>query len=253
MSAVPRPLVIFDLDRTITTFGTYTPFLLYYALRRNPRALLFTPVILAGMLAYVLKGISRKRLKTLMFGLLAGRPAIAELQDHCSGFVDRTLRRHVYVEALQSIRRWREQGAVLVLATASYDWMAGIFARRLGFDHVVATESLQQDGCVVSGIGGENCYGLHKHARLVDLFGPLPALRAAGWRIWFYTDHHSDIPLLKQVNYPVAVNPTRRLRQWTRTVPRALVLDWRTTSGQVAVPGKLSTPGSSDIAESRRT
>ena len=32
----PRPLVIYDLDRTITVAGTYTPFLLFAARRLAP-------------------------------------------------------------------------------------------------------------------------------------------------------------------------------------------------------------------------
>ena len=42
-----RPLVIFDLDRTITRRGTYTPFLCQYAFSKNPAALLYLPLVAA--------------------------------------------------------------------------------------------------------------------------------------------------------------------------------------------------------------
>jgi len=232
-SVLDRPLVIFDLDRTITTFGTYTPFLLYYALRRRPLALLSAPVVILCLMACALKLINRKQLKSIIFGLLAGSPARTELTECCTGFVDRTLREDVYVEAIQTINTWRRKGAKLVLATASYDWMADIFARRMGFDQVVATRSIEKDGCILPGVDGENCYGDQKLAMLSAIIGPLAKIRVSGQRIWFYTDHHTDICLLEQCDHPVAVNPTRKLKRWANDTARATILDWHASAKQV--------------------
>jgi len=227
LPAPAKPVVIFDLDRTITRQGTYIPFLIYYALRHNPLTLLYSPVIIVFLIVCKLGLLSRKRLKSIIFGLLIGRPSCTDLQASCEEFVDRTLRKNVYIEALDTIRAWQEKGAMLVLATASYDWMADIFARRLGFDKVVATRSIRVDGHIVAGTVGDNCYGAHKLEMLNSAIGPPADFMAAGHDVWFYSDHHTDISLLEQCNYPVVVNPTRKLKFWANTTRKAKVLVWK--------------------------
>ena len=46
-------LAIYDMDRTVTRRATYTSFLLHCALRRAPWRLLFLPLVVGSMLAYV--------------------------------------------------------------------------------------------------------------------------------------------------------------------------------------------------------
>lgn len=230
-----RPLVIFDLDRTITRRGTYTPFLCQYAFRKNPAALLYLPLVAVLMAAYALGLLDRGSLKARMFGLLVGSIPEHELECFCAGYVERALRDGVHDRALETIKGWRQKGARLVLATASYDWLAAAFAERLGFDEVVATRSLREQGRVVAGVDGANCRGSFKLGMVSAAVGPLSPLPASGAEVWCYTDHHSDIPLLEQCSHPVAVNATRRLHAWAARTPGAQVLDWRDETRPTAV------------------
>ena len=66
-------LAIYDMDRTVTRRATYTPFLLHCALRRAPWRLIFLPLVVGSMLAYLGKLISRARLKEINQALLIGR------------------------------------------------------------------------------------------------------------------------------------------------------------------------------------
>ncbi|MGK0296775.1 MAG: HAD superfamily hydrolase (TIGR01490 family) [Gammaproteobacteria bacterium] len=220
------PVVIFDLDRTITTIGTYTPFLVYYALRHNPFRLMYTPIIILLFIAYILKLLNRKQLKTIMFSFLLGHPKKQELEIACNDYFDHLLNKRVNLEALFVIRNWRMKGAKLILATASYDWMANIFARRLNFDQVIATKSIEKNGRILPGIDGKNCYGAEKFKMVSNVLGPLTYIRDSGKEIWFYTDHHSDIPLLEVCTHPVAVNPTRKLEGWVKKSSNAIQLLW---------------------------
>ena len=223
------PVVIFDLDRTITTFGTYTPVLVYYALRHNPLRLIFIPIIILLLIAYKIKFINRKKLKSVMFRLLMGSPRKEELDKACNAYVDTVLNKKVNLEALFTIRNWRTKGAQLVLATASFDWLADVFGRRLKFDQVVATKSIEQNGNIVAGIDGENCYGEDKLKMLSDIIGSLPEIQKSGRDIWFYTDHHSDIPILELCTHPVAVNASKKLDSWVANTPNARLLNWNNT------------------------
>ncbi len=235
-----RPVVIFDLDRTITTMGTYTPFLVYYALRQNSLRLLFLPVVIIFTVAYILKLLDRKQLKSLMFGLIIGQPDKVDLDRVCTAFVDYMLDKNVYPEALYTIREWQKNDAHLVLATASYDWMANIFAEHLKFDHVIATRSITKDEKIIPGTNGENCYGAAKLRMITAGIGPLITHGANKQDIWFYTDHHSDISVLDACNHPVAVNATRKLGRWIRSRTNGLQLDWRPPARQIAAIPLLS-------------
>jgi len=225
-----RPLVIFDLDRTITTHGTFLPFLLYYAVRNNPLRLLLLPVVVLMMLLYLCKIISRKQLKTLMQSLLIGKPDKSYLINVCDRYVSQVLEKNVNLDALFYIRRWRAAGAKLVIATASFDWMAGSFARRLDFDEIIASRSQDEDGKVVPGIDGENCYGEDKLAIVEKEFGNLKAFKESGIEVWFYTDHHSDMPLLEVCSHPVVINPSDKLASWAKKNQHVNILYWNSQS-----------------------
>ncbi|MBU6253441.1 MAG: HAD-IB family hydrolase, partial [Alphaproteobacteria bacterium] len=66
-------VAIFDLDRTLTKYATYTPFLIFAAFHRAPWRLLLLPLWLVAMLGYVAGIFSRKTLKEIGFYLLIGR------------------------------------------------------------------------------------------------------------------------------------------------------------------------------------
>ena len=65
-------LAVYDMDRTVTRRPTYTPFLLHCAARRAPWRLLFLPLVLLSMIAYVTRLIDRARLKEINHHLLLG-------------------------------------------------------------------------------------------------------------------------------------------------------------------------------------
>ena len=236
-------VVIFDLDRTITKYGTYTPFLIFYALRHNPLRLLLSPVVVLLMMACQLKLLGRKQLKSIMFGLLAGRPAKQDLETASTLFVEHTLEHYVYADALNTIRYWKNKGAHLILATASYDWLADVFARHLRFDQVVATRSIEKDGHIIPGVDGENCYGTDKLGMVSAAAGSLKTLQLSGREIWFYTDHHTDICLLEQCTHPVAVNPTGRLADWANATMNTKILLWKNSPDRPARQGISATEG----------
>ncbi len=235
------PIVIFDLDRTITRDGTYTPFLLNYAMKHRPSGLLWTPLILFYMLVYLAGGMDRKSLKTQMFRFLVGSPDSVSLNRACVDYVDRMIDNGVYADALYTIRKWQRQGAHLILATASYDWLANVFAQRLGFNQVVATRSIVRDGRVIPGVEGDNCYG---QAKLVAVEEAIGLSSMQGREVWFYTDHHSDIPLLDICDRPVAVNANRMLENWISRQPNGTSVRWQSPPRNTTAKSVTASVGS---------
>nr|WP_314442366.1 HAD-IB family hydrolase [uncultured Sphingomonas sp.] len=219
-------LAIYDMDRTVTRAPTYTSFLLHCAVRRAPWRLLFVPVVVATMLAYVAKLISRARLKEINHRLLLGgsiRPA--DLKPLVDSFADAQVARNIRPGARAAIARDKAQGRRVVMATASYRFYAAAIAERLGFDDVIGTNTLLGlDDSVICRIDGENCYGEAK-LRMVADWVERSGLTGRHGHVRFYSDHVTDAPVFDWADEAVAVNPHGKLRDLARRRGWA-VEDW---------------------------
>jgi HAD superfamily hydrolase (TIGR01490 family) len=207
-------LAIYDMDRTVTRRATYTPFLLHCAFRRAPWRLLFLPLVLLTMVAYVARLIDRGTLKEINQRFLLGSKVHpAELTPLIESFADRQLSSNVRPGALRAIARDKAEGRHLVLATASYRLYAETIASKLGFDEVIGTGSIiGLDERVHAKIAGENCYGPAKMRMILDWLLTSGRKEALG-HVRFYSDHVSDAPVFEWSDEPVAVNPHAKLRK----------------------------------------
>lgn len=205
-------LAIYDLDRTITRIGTYTPFLIFAARRRAIWRLLLLPIWIVLMLGYVAKIYDRKALKERGFLLLIGSRITAnELATLSNAYADHVMRRNVHAGVLDLIEQDRANGYRLVLATASPDYYATPLGRLLGMDHVIATVQAQTPaGDYLWRIASPNCYGQDKLDMIRQWLDDQAAAKT-GMEARFYTDSSSDLPTLRWSTGPVAVNPSRKL------------------------------------------
>ena len=163
-------LAVYDMDRTVTRQPTYTYFLLHCAVRRAPWRLVFLPLVILSMLAYVAKLIDRAELKEINHQLLIGRRIhLRELKPLVESFADRQVATNIRPGARAAIERDKAEGRRLVLATASYRFYADAIAHRLGFDDVIGTGSIiGLDELLHSKIEGENNYGEAKLRMIAD-------------------------------------------------------------------------------------
>ena len=200
---------IYDMDRTVTRRATYTPFLLHCALRRAPWRLLLLPLVVASMLAYVLKLIDRGRLKEINHRLLLGHNRHPnDLKPLVDSFADKTVSSNIRPGAREAIARDKAEGRRVVMATASYRFYSREIAERMGFDDCIGTNSLiGLDERVHAKIDGENCYGPAK-LRMIQAWLASSGLERGHVR--FYSDHASDKPAFEWADEPVAVNPHDR-------------------------------------------
>jgi HAD superfamily hydrolase (TIGR01490 family) len=220
-------LAIYDMDRTITRTGTYTPFLIHAALQLAPWRLAGLPAVPLSMAAYAAKAITRARLKEFnQHLLLGGHVSPEELAPVTASFAERTWRFNTLPGALRQIERDRAEGRRLVLATASYRLYVEAIAARLGFDDVIATRSIIGiDARITARIDGENCYGPAK-LRMIQAWMEQEGIARDAVQVRFYSDHQSDAPVMEWADEPVAANPNRRMRALAeaRGWP---VVDWR--------------------------
>jgi putative phosphoserine phosphatase / 1-acylglycerol-3-phosphate O-acyltransferase len=136
-----------------------------------------------------------------------------------------------YVPAV--LEAHRRDGELLVLATTSPFDLVSPFARRLGFDAVVATRYAEQEGVYTGEIDGRFVWGPGKLAAITDWAKERNidlSLCAA------YSDSVFDTPMLSAVGRPVAVNPDYRLRLFA-TAKRWPIRSFDVPDGVPAVNG----------------
>lgn len=110
--------------------------------------------------------------------------------------------------SLNLLEQHRLKGDTLAIITATNAFITGPIAQRLGVENLLASEPELVDGCYTGAISGVPCYREGKVTRLnhwmdgngLDLKGS-----------WFYSDSHNDLPLLRLVDNPVAVDPDELL------------------------------------------
>ncbi len=208
-----KKFAIYDMDRTITRSGTYTAFLIFAALRLNPIRLLLFPLLLVCLAGYPLGLLQRKTIKEIGFGLIIGRRIASDRLDPIArAFAERVCTTGLYVGAIPQIEADREDGRMLVMATASPDYYAKQIGGILGFNSIIATQQTRgEKDDYLNGITGENCYDAAKLARITAWMAKKGFDRNDA-HIRFYSDHVSDAPTWNWCDDPKVVNPSRKAR-----------------------------------------
>lgn len=220
-----QKLAIYDMDRTITVRGTYTPFLMHMVLTRAPWRLLLLPLLPFGFIAYGLKLLSREGLKTYNQRLLLGKPNQDSIEPMIQAYADKVLRGNSYAKAFEQIEADRQEGRRLVLATASYELYVNAIAEKLGFDDVIGTRlEIDNNGHVQPKIVGKNCYDKAKLDRIVAFLNA-ENLERGDVHIRAYSDHVSDAPMLEFADEAVATTPSPALRKLAKAQGWQIV-DW---------------------------
>ncbi len=208
-------LAIYDMDRTVTIRGTYTPFLLFVAARMAPWRLLLAPFALLAMAGYAAKLVSRKRLKEINLALLLGtRLSPQRLAPHIETYADRVVARNLYAKARARIADDQAAGYRVALCTASYELYVHAIAARIGIaaEDVIGTRLVSAaDGTILAQIDGENCYDREKLPRIAQWMEQIGVKREEA-HLRCYSDHVSDAPMLDLADEAFATTPSPKLR-----------------------------------------
>lgn len=223
---ISSPLSVFDLDRTLTISGTWSPFLLFAARRRAPWRLVFAPFVVGLMVAYKARVLTRKQLKQAMQRLMLGSAADRKtMADLASAYAEHCLSHNIHIAGLASLAAERAAGRRVIIASAAHLFYLEAIAERIGVTDLVGTASTWRGRDLTPQIAGENCYGAEKR-RMIEEWLAGQGINRANVHIRFFSDDLSDLPTFEWADEAVAVNPSRGLlklalrRGWT-------VYDWR--------------------------
>lgn len=113
--------------------------------------------------------------------------------------------------ALELIASHQRAGDLCLIITSTNDFVTGPIARRLGIEHLIATQ-VERIGEGYSGRAtGTPSFREGKVTRLAQWLQARGQSLASFSQSSFYSDSINDLPLMEQVSDPVATNPDARL------------------------------------------
>jgi HAD superfamily hydrolase (TIGR01490 family) len=107
------------------------------------------------------------------------------------------------------IKEHQDAGDKLIIITATNSFISAPIGKWLGIDIVIATEPEIVDGQFTGKLSGTPCFQEGKITRLNQW---LSTQEQSHTEVTFYSDSINDLPLLKYVDHPVAVDPDDVLR-----------------------------------------
>jgi HAD superfamily hydrolase (TIGR01490 family) len=194
-----KPAALFDFDGTLTQHDTMAPFLLF-VMRHFPRSAIDLPALALLTVPYCLRLVTKERMKTAALKMVSRIPT-SQRKELFQRFHDQKLIPRYLSGGIERVRWHKQQGHTLVLASASVDTYLTAVARYLEFDLLVCTRFILDPK---PAIVGPNCYGKEKVNRLTQL----PLYEQTDWpNSYAYSDHPSDLPMMRLCGHPVATNP----------------------------------------------
>ncbi len=213
-----KAIAFFDVDGTLLSS---TIVHCYVWLRTNS----FSPIhkffwvigFLPKVIYYlILDRISRTRFNKAFYRNYDGLDS-AQMKSLAIKMFEHYLKKKIFPEAISQIEEHRENGDHVALLTGSLDFIVTPIAEYLGVDSVLAPSLGELGGRFVGELKSEPLIGEQK-AIVMKQFAEETGISLDV--CYAYSDSQSDLPMLNCVGNPVAVNPTKALRQ------KALATGW---------------------------
>jgi|SRR5699024_699377 len=140
-----------------------------------------------------------------VLGVLA-QHSLVELAALHQQFMDEVITPIILPKAHELIAKHREQGHFIMIITATNDFVTTPIADAFGVDHLIAvTAERDETGGYTGDVVGVPSFQEGKITRLNEWLAENPQYSLKG--SYFYSDSFNDLPLLRIVDHPIAVNP----------------------------------------------
>ncbi|MCO6504501.1 MAG: HAD family hydrolase [Snodgrassella sp.] len=146
-----------------------------------------------------------------------GRFSRAELDKMHSEYLHEYILPNITTMAKMLVQGHRDAGDELLLLSATNEFIITPIARVFGIENVIGVQlETDNDGNYTGGYIGIPSFKEGKVIRLREWLTSRGFSMSGFEKIYFYSDSHNDLPLLKEVSDPVAVNPDEKLAQYAR-------------------------------------
>lgn len=126
-------------------------------------------------------------------------------------FIDEAIKPLMLKSAQQLIDKHKNRGDTLLVITATNRFVTEPIVKLYGIENLLATTPEFIDGRYTGGFNGIPCFREGK-VKLLEAW--LENSTETMQDSWFYSDSHNDLPLLKLVDNPVAVDPDEKLTEF---------------------------------------
>ncbi|MCS3804943.1 HAD superfamily hydrolase (TIGR01490 family) [Chromobacterium alkanivorans] len=137
----------------------------------------------------------------------------AELDALHADYLEQHIKPIITRKARDLLAAHAAQGDEIIIITATNRFITGPIARELGVEHLIAIElEEEEDGRFTGRVSGVPSFQQGKITRLQQWLDERGLSMDSYGQSFFYSDSHNDLPLLKLVDHPVAVDPDDTLR-----------------------------------------
>ncbi len=126
-------------------------------------------------------------------------------------FIEEAIKPLMLKSAQQLIDKHKNRGDTLMVITATNRFVTEPIVQLYGIENLLATTPEFIDGRYTGGFNGLPCFREGK-VKLLEAWLESSSETMQG--SWFYSDSHNDLPLLKLVDHPVAVDPDEKLAEF---------------------------------------
>ena len=131
-----------------------------------------------------------------------------ELDTMHAEFMDKYIVRHITTTAKNMVKNHIDNGDDVVLVSATNEFVITPIAAQFGIHNVVGVRLvIDQNGNYTGEYTGTPSFKEGKIVRLNEWLQQQGKTMSDYERTYFYSDSHNDLPLLRLVDCPVAVNP----------------------------------------------
>lgn len=160
-----KKIVIYDVDYTIISINSLGIFILYL-FKIKPKKILLLPFLLLLTLLWIFRIISTELVKSKWLLLFKGMTE-NELEKFSKDFIYKYIIPKVKDKAIENIKDYKENGYIIIFASASFEVYIKYIAEYLKADYYFGTKILIENNMVVSKINGKNCKGKEKINRIL--------------------------------------------------------------------------------------
>jgi HAD superfamily hydrolase (TIGR01490 family) len=141
------------------------------------------------------------------------RIPMSELLQMREDYIEHYIKPIITTQALKLVDKHRQRGDTLLLITATNDFVTRPIADLFGIDELIATNAEIINNQYTGAVSGVPSY---REGKVIRMHKWLSEKNYNMKGSWFYSDSHNDLPLLLEVDNPVAVNPDPELAKHAR-------------------------------------
>lgn len=137
--------------------------------------------------------------------------SVATLENWRNQFMDEVIRPLMLPKAQALVDKHRDKGDTLLIITATNRFVTAPIAAAYGIEHLLATEPEMANNRYTGKVAGTPCF---QEGKVVRLQQWLKTNQQTLDGSFFYSDSHNDLPLLKRVSHPIAVDADEKLTDY---------------------------------------